>query len=212
MGEVAKRKVIWLDTETAGLRPEKHGLIQLACIVEIDGIEQGRFQSYVRPFPGDMISAKALEVSGTTREALETYPYPQQVLLEFRRFMMDYVDPFKTKDKFRAAGYNVEFDLMFLEEFFLKNEDQFFYSFVTHKYIDVLAVIQYFDFRGLITGLSNCKLGTVCKELDIDVAFDDMHNALADVEATRALASWIDDFISSGAAPLSIPALPRKEG
>ena len=30
-------KLIYLDTETTGLDSRKHGMVQLACIIEIDG-------------------------------------------------------------------------------------------------------------------------------------------------------------------------------
>ena len=211
MGEEAKRKVIWIDTETTGLDCVKHGVIQLACIVEIDGNEVGQFQSHVRPSPGDMITPKALEISGTTRDDLKDFPGPRVVLEHLRQFLTRYVNPYESMDKYRPVGYNVQFDLGFWEQFFLKQGDKFFYSFVTHKAIDVMAVIRYLDFMKILE-FPDCKLETVCKELDIDVAFDDMHNALTDVKATRALASWIDNFISSGAAVLSIQGNAGEEG
>jgi DNA polymerase III epsilon subunit-like protein len=31
------KKTLYIDTETTGTDPAKHGLIQLACIAEIDG-------------------------------------------------------------------------------------------------------------------------------------------------------------------------------
>ena len=31
------RKVLWLDIETTGLDPERHGIVQIAGIIEIDG-------------------------------------------------------------------------------------------------------------------------------------------------------------------------------
>lgn len=187
-------KFLVIDTETTGLDPLKHGVIQLACVVEIDGDVVDEFQSHVKPFPGDLLNAEAMEITGTTREDMETYPFPNQALLDLRRFLMQYVDPFAPLDKFRPMGYNVDFDLKFWEQFFLKNGDNYFYSFVTHRYIDVLRVIQYMDSFGLLA-FPDCKLETVCRVLGIDVAYDDMHNALTDVKATRALALWIADFI-----------------
>lgn len=35
-------KILWIDTETTGLDPDKHGIIQLAMIVDIDGQIKGK--------------------------------------------------------------------------------------------------------------------------------------------------------------------------
>ena len=44
------KKILYIDTETGGVDFQNSALIQLSGIIEIDGIEQERFNFYVKPF------------------------------------------------------------------------------------------------------------------------------------------------------------------
>ena len=55
-------KLLFLDTETTGLEPGKHGVVQIAGIIEIDGVVKEEFDFLCRPFDGQLYEARALEM------------------------------------------------------------------------------------------------------------------------------------------------------
>lgn len=176
-------KILYFDTETTGLNPEKHAMIQIAGILEIDGKEEARFDFTLRPFENDLIDDKALEVHGRTRDEIMTYPSPGDVYKDIVSFFSRYIDKYDPKDKFYPAGYNVRFDLDFLSSFFRKNGDVYFGSFCNWKAIDALPIMHFFDAMGYVH-YENYKLETVCEKLGINIQ---AHDALSDIRATREL-------------------------
>ena len=58
-------KLLFFDLETTGTNPARHGIHQISGIVEIDGVEQERFDFKVRPNPKAEILDEALAVTLT---------------------------------------------------------------------------------------------------------------------------------------------------
>ena len=104
-------KIFYFDTETTGLNPKRHDIIQLAYIVEIDGEvkEEGQFK--LQPMNYDTIDRGALEVNKITIEQLKTYQQPKLVHGQIVNLLDKYVDKYNKLDKFIPTGYNVQFDM-----------------------------------------------------------------------------------------------------
>ena len=185
------KKVLYFDSETTGTKPKENGMCQIAFIVEVNGnvIEEKNF--YVRPFEGQIISKEALEINGLTIEKIREFPLPQVVHGEILKMLNRYIDRYNKDDKFYPAGYNVRFDLDFLVEFFERNNDKYFGSFVNWRMIDPLPILYWLDYHGKIS-LENYKLETVCKYFGIKI---EAHEALSDVNATRELIKKVDNFV-----------------
>lgn len=98
-----------------------------------------------------------------------------------------YVDKFNKKDKFFLVGYNnAAFDNQFLRGFFLQNGDVYFGSWFWANSIDVMVLASaYLAERR--PEMENFKLSTVAKFLGVSVSDDSLHNALYDIELTRAV-------------------------
>lgn len=171
-------KIAYIDTETTGLDPKRHGLVQLACLIVEDHKIIDKIDILVDPFTyieDCSIDDKALEINGRTIEEIETFPDGDRQLELFCRFLDQHI----ADGKLSIAGYNVEFDIGFIKEWFdlccitFKN-------YFTYKTLDVLSLVRhasYFD----ILELEDHKLSTVCKHLDIEL---DAHNAMNDIIAT----------------------------
>lgn len=182
-------KILWVDTETTGLDPMKNSLVQLSCIAEIDGKIEGSYNTYVRPFKGDIINKDALSVTGLTIDQLREFPEPELVYTEFKSFLREFVDPYrknKTKDdKFVWGGHNTKFDIDFVQAFFIKNNDKYFGSFFNYRQIDTLRIADFLTYCGINFGDSH-KLGDLCEFNK--VVLNNAHNSMADIEASRNLA------------------------
>ncbi len=180
---MSKPKTLFIDVETTGLDARRQDVIQLAALVEIDGHVVEEFNSKVQPVNWDTIDMAALLVTGTTMDALKLYPPAREVYNDFSTMLGKYVDKFDRADKFYPAGYNVDFDLRFLQEFFAKQGDKYFHSYVSHRRLDPLHLLSFQAYQGKLA-LPDFKLETVCKHFGIELK---AHDALSDVKATREL-------------------------
>ena len=179
------KKLCFIDTETTGTDPQKHGLIQLAGFIVIDGEEKETFNYRVQPFVGDAVEDSALAVNKTTRVEISTYSAPRTVYLDFASLLSKYVDKYDKRDKFFFIGYNTRFDADFVRAFFEKNGDGYFGSWFWFPPIDVmnLAAVELMEER---ESLQNFKLATVAYTLKIQ-ANGELHDALTDIRLTQKL-------------------------
>jgi DNA polymerase-3 subunit epsilon len=185
--EVMNKKIFWFDVETTGKDPKKQDIIQLGFIIEIDGEIKESGNIFIQPFNYDTIEQEALDVNRRTIEEIKTFPTPQESYNELIGILEKYVDRFNKEDKFHHGGYNSRFDLEFLKQFFIKNEDIFFGSWFNYRAIDPLPILHTLDGIGKVS-IENYKLPTVCEYYKIPI---DAHDALSDITATRTLAKHI---------------------
>lgn len=180
-------KLVFFDLETTGTNPGKHGIHQISGQIVIDGVVKESFDFHVQPNPKALIEEEALKVGGVTREQILAYPPMQQVYQEFVAMLGKYVDKFNKKDKFFLVGYNnAAFDNQFLRGFFLQNGDVYFGSWFWSNSIDVMVLASaYLATRR--PEMENFKLSTVAKTLDIVVNDDSLHDAMYDIELTKAV-------------------------
>ena len=104
------------------------------------------------------------------------------------------MDKFNKKDKFFLVGYNnAAFDNQFLRGFFLQNADKYFGSWFWANTLDVmvLATDYLMDIR---PDMENFKLSTVAETLGVQVDGDSLHNALYDIELTKAVFDIVTDI------------------
>lgn len=180
-------KLLFFDLETTGTNPGRNGIHQISGSIVIDGKHIQDFDFYVQPNPKATIDDAALQVSGVTREKILAYPPMEQVYQDFVAMLGKYVDKFNKKDKFFLVGYNnASFDNQFLRGFFLQNGDNYFGSWFWSNSIDVMVLASAYLAKQR-PEMENFKLSTVAKFLGVSVSDDSLHNALYDIELTRAV-------------------------
>lgn len=180
-------KLVFFDLETTGTNPGKHGIHQISGQIVIDGVIKETFDFHVQPNPKALIEDEALKVGNVTREQILAYPPMQQVYQEFVSLLGKYVDKFNKKDKFFLVGYNnAAFDNQFLRGFFLQNGDVYFGSWFWANSIDVMVLASaYLATRR--PDMENFKLSTVARTLGVDVQSESLHDAMYDIELTKAV-------------------------
>ncbi|WP_416768498.1 exonuclease domain-containing protein [Sulfurimonas sp. ST-25] len=183
-----KKKLLYIDTETTGLDPQRHGLREIACILVEDGEVVDIFKTMVNPgtYRREVeIDQQALDISGKDREELKLYPSSDEAMEAFRGFLSRH----KPEDgRLQIAGYNVGFDIGFLKEWFKDcelNYDDFF----NYKPLDIFALVGVLRYHGHINTKSD-KLAVVCEAFSIPI---DAHNALSDITATMQLHQLLAD-------------------
>lgn len=177
------KKTLWFDIETTGLNPTKHGVIQFAALIEIDGQVVDKLEVKMQPQSGAEIEQSAIDTHGMTKADIAGFMPHEDGYDCIRVFFERNCDKFDKKDKFYPAGYNVRFDLDFLQAMF-KRFDRFgIGSFVNWLAIDPLPMLYMMDYAGLLS-LPDYKLATVCAHYGIKI---NAHDALSDIIATREL-------------------------
>ena len=179
-------KIIFIDTETGGVNPEKAALIQLSGIIRIDKKDVEKFTFYIKPFENSEVTEKALEVQGRTLEELKTEKYieEKEVYKQFVNLLDKYIDKYDRTDKFVVAGYNVRFDVDILKAFFQRHGNNFLFSYLDSSMLDPLYSIRLLQIAEVLPVLENNKLETWCKHFGIELK---AHDSLEDIEATKKL-------------------------
>lgn len=187
-------KLAFLDTETTGLKPpDDYGLVDLAIIIEIDGEVKEKISIQCAPSPNDIITQHALDTQEVTEAELRSRQSPKEAEHKLISILEKYIDRYDKTDKLTIIGYNVQFDVDFLESFFNKNNNKFFGSWFNRRPLDVMGLAYYYRFK---TGdeLDDWKLETVCNFFGISIS--KAHSALPDAEATRSLFHTLDSILS----------------
>ena len=178
-------KLLFFDLETTGVNPGKNGIHQISGMIEIDGIEQERFDFKVQPNPKAIIEQEALDVAGVTIEEVQAYPPMGEVYSRFVSMLSKYVNKYDKTDKFFLVGYNnAAFDNQFLRGFFLQNGDSYFGSWFWANSIDVMVLASH-HLASRRHEMVNFKLGTVAKFMGVDVDGESLHDAYYDIYLTR---------------------------
>ena len=179
-------KIIFIDTETGGVNPEKAALIQLSGIIRIDKKDVEKFNFYIKPFENSEVTEKALEVQGRTLEELKTDKYVEEkeVYKQCINILDKYIDKYDRTDKFIVAGYNVRFDVDILKAFFQRHGNNFLFSYLDSSMLDPLYSIRLLQIAEVLPVLENNKLETWCKHFGIELK---AHDSLEDIEATKKL-------------------------
>ena len=179
-------KIIFIDTDTGGVNPEKAALIQLSGIIRIDKKDVEKFNFYIKPFENSEVTEKALEVQGRTLEELKTDKYVEEkeVYKQFINILDKYIDKYDRTDKFIVAGYNVRFDVDILKAFFQRHGNNFLFSYLDSSMLDPLYSIRLLQIAEVLPVLENNKLETWCKHFGIELK---AHDSLEDIEATKKL-------------------------
>lgn len=190
-------KAFYFDVETTGLDKTKAGLTQLAAIVVIDGVEVDKIALDINPASYNRevtIAQEALDVTGKTLEELANYPLSKEQFNVFINFLDKHINKYDKTDKFIPIGYNSQFDMGFMQEWFIDNNHKFFGSYFQYKDVDVFALVKHLAFLGHINS-DNHRLGTMCDLFEVSLG-DSAHDAIADIRATRELYQvLIDKYI-----------------
>ena len=174
-------KLLFLDTETTGLNPNKHGVIQVAMIHG-----KHEFMIHVNPLPlGVKVDKEASKINGFKKKDIKKLPYHLTQFNEMKGYLDIYINPFDKKDKFTVVGYNVKFDVEFLHGWADRENFEFMGSYLDWRVIDVLVLARtahYLD--QMPSEPKDFKLETICEVYGIKI---NAHDALDDIKATKEL-------------------------
>jgi len=172
--------LLFLDTETSGLDPRRHGILQIAWILEMDDKVLAEKVMDIQLPPNTDLCMAALDCNGFT---LARTIQGKTLSYMFAALKSDLSLAVKSDLLVRPVGHNVQFDLDFLKAASDQCRENIQFSLDFKKSLDTLAVLRWMDYRGAIH-LKDYKLETVAQNFAIPLK---AHDALEDVRATRAV-------------------------
>jgi len=187
--------IVWFDTETSGLDPNKHQIIQFAAIAQDDENEE-ELELKIQ-FNEEEADAKALEVNRYSREAWKDAVSEYDAVGVIARFLQRYRSvqmvskaghPYTLA---RLAGHNVRFDCEFLRAMFRRHST--FLPADSYRPLDTLQLALWRTVRDgkfpqdYKLGSLLEHFGTIFGDYDVRLIHSHLHDALWDVRATMWL-------------------------
>lgn len=179
-------KLLYVDVETTGRDRVKDYIFQIAGQVKIDGKVEKDFNYTMKPPGRFSFSQEAQDVTGKTVQDLLSYEDPVVVFQKFKSEVLDvYINKYDKTDKFHMVGYNVQFDMDFMREWFTRSGEQYFGSYFWFPPIDVMYLASML-LAGERSFLTNFQLKTVY-EYVMKKPLENAHDAFTDIVATSDL-------------------------
>jgi DNA polymerase-3 subunit epsilon len=168
-------QLVFVDLETTGLDLERHGIIEIACIFEIDGTrEAADFQSLANPGAVEF-AADAAEVHKIPHEAIVAAPSLYDILQQFDS---------RCADGAVVSGWNTKFDEAFLYKAYRQYDLSWRFD---YHIFDVWSLYKRLQLMGKLPADLHLGLGTVARHYNIVRDGEDAHRAQTDVEWTWRL-------------------------
>lgn len=177
--------ILWLDTETTGINPNKNFLIQLSYINTLNNEIKFNNDLFMRPqyIEKFEIEQRALDANKITKEQIQSFE------LEDKQIKIFLNDLTTNGNKYYLAGYNVKFDIEFLTALFSR-QNLNMHNYFNYLYLDVLQLVINLKLAGKINP-ENCKLGTVLQYFDLIKDTSILHNAQQDIVCTKLLYDFL---------------------
>lgn len=187
-------KILWADCETGGTEPKTDALLQLSAIIEIDGKVIDEIDLKMKPLKNKAVHKEALDKQCRTMETIELFDPPIECFNKFYKFLQR--EPKSKSNRFIVAGYNVDFDLRFINQWFrdISGGPYKFWDYLQFSPIDVLPDLRTMRHVGLIK-TPDTKLESVCKFFGIEL---EAHDAMSDIRATRTLTKRVYNQLFGG--------------
>ena len=160
---ITNNTFVVFDVETTGLEAEFCEIVEIAAVKVQNGSVTEKFETLVKPVKE--IPESVIKIHGITNEMVMDAPKIEDIIVDFFKFVKGTV----------LSGYNVGFDMKFVEAAGRKIGLVF-----DNEVQDVMTMARMAGLKS-----KNLKLTTVCKELDIKLS--NAHRAFYDTLATAEL-------------------------
>lgn len=173
-------RLLFIDTETGGLDPDKHSLLSVGMVIwkdmKVIDSQEILINDGVLVVTKEALSINKIDLEKHRQSAVLKDEAMNQILSFLERH-------FPGQEKITLAGHNVHFDVSFLKTFFSANNKNFS-DFFSHRLIDTSSILHYLYLSGKIKQ----------RAISSDNAFalfgirvEGRHTALGDAIATAEL-------------------------
>lgn len=175
--ELRNRNFILVDTETTGFDEKKHQILEVGILVIKDLKVVNEFEVKIK-HREYTVTAKAMEAN-----KINILEHEKEALFEKEAAekILEFLNKHKGENDegYIVIGQNVEFDIKFLEEMFLRTyKIKEYRKVVSYRSLDIMQLAMIKNIEGKIS-LEKQDLDSILKELNIEIQ-ENRHRALAD--------------------------------
>ena len=181
-------KYLIVDTETGGLDPQKHSLLEIAVVVWEDGKILDTFQRYVKE-PIFCVTEEAMKINKINlTDVLTLGNIPSEITYRIRSFIYR---NFGLEMKPKIVAHNAPFDIAFIKRLYLpefqssSNPNTFEKTF-HYRSICTMSIAEFLMLSGKLP-LEDIGLSKLLNYFKIDIVPERRHTALGDALATAEL-------------------------
>lgn len=182
-----EERLLFIDTETGGLNPDRHSLLSIALVVWED-MEIIDSQELLINDGHLLVTEEALSINKIDIKKHKEIAIPSSQAIE--KITLFISKHFPYQGKITLAGHNVHFDANFLKAFLSKNDKDFNTCF-SHRFIDTSSILYYLYITGIIEQKA-ISSDEAFKLFEIQV--EGRHTALGDAMATTKLFNQLIDL------------------
>lgn len=184
-------RFLWLDTETTGLEITDSAAFEVAMIL----VDNGKFICercfFLNPLSETIkYHEEAGKVHGYSEQDILTFPSEKEQVPRIADFLEEARELFQKdgskSEKLVLAGYNVGFDKGHLNALLERNGYKWS-NYFSDIVADVYGQVKKAGMQKALPYLPDRKLGTVANHLGVNL--ENAHDALADIKATREVAT-----------------------
>ena len=173
-------RLLFIDTETGGLNPEKHSLLSVGFVVWDSVLGECYSAEYRLKNENCRITKTAQRINKLTDSDFNDAVVPLSLIKKFEEIKEVY---FADYTAIPLAGHNTQFDVQFIKKMFKDNRRSFDNIFL-HRIVDTYSVLKFLQDGGIITDTINSS-AQAFKFFEITV--DGRHTALGYAKATMRL-------------------------
>lgn len=177
---MTKERILFVDTETGGLNPEKNDLLTVALVVwenfQILDKKEWKIKKENYRTTQEALAVNKIDLKKIYEDGLEE----KKVIEEMISFVKK---NFKEPKKSAIAGHNVNFDISFLKKLFERN---FFdwNKYFGYRTIDTMTLLFFVFLQGKTGTTRLGKLDDALLFFEIKLSEEERHTALGDIVAT----------------------------
>lgn len=173
-------RLLFIDTETGGLDPEKHSLLSVGFVVWDSVLGDYYSAEYRLKNENRKITKTAKKINKLTDSDFDDAITPLALIKKFEEIKEDY---FADYTAIPLAGHNTQFDVQFLKKMFKDNRRSFDNIF-SHRVVDTYSILKFLQDSGIIKATINSSAQAF---KFFGVIVDGRHTALGDAQATMRL-------------------------
>lgn len=184
-------KLLFIDTETGGLDPQQHSLLEVAFGVWDDGviIDTLNLPIYHEVYN---VTQQAMSINKIDLRKNDGGWTPAGAVTQIQSFIgQHFLDD---EERPALVGQNVGFDVGFLKTLFRPGDYEYTFS---HRTIDTASIIRFLQMSGVVQPFGT-GLDDAIRYLGIPVEEGARHTALGDVRATAAVFNVLKRIVGGG--------------
>lgn len=177
-------RLLFIDTETGGLDPLKHSLLEVALAVWEDGVVLDTLELRIAH---DVyhVTETALEINGHDVARGPRVPEDEAVRLIDKLLFVHF-----GFEKPTLVGQNVQFDIGFMKQLY---RPELYEKTFSHRVIDTASVLRFLKLAG-VADLPGSGLDDAMSYFGVQVREDKRHTALGDVFALVGVFNGLRDL------------------